>query len=129
LSTQGNGYNSAKVGWAADDQEYVGVADDDKGNNGPTTRSMSRSTAQSKKQKIGKTKGKKGSKQRQTGRSIVASSVIPSVPFGSLSLGYGRNGCVFRADWQGQSVAVSSSILGAQESSQGSETRFPPTKS
>ena len=41
-------------------------------------------------------------------RSSTVSTVIPSVPFSSVSfgntLGRGRNGCVFRADWQ--SVAV-----------------------
>jgi tRNA A-37 threonylcarbamoyl transferase component Bud32 len=44
------------------------------------------------------------------------SAVIPSVPFSSLSfgnsLGHGRNGCVFRADWHGKSVAVKQFDLG-----------------
>jgi hypothetical protein len=56
------------------------------------------------------------SKQQRVLRSSTASSVIPSVPFASVSfgksLGYGRNGCVFRADWQGQSVAVKQFDLG-----------------
>jgi hypothetical protein len=104
-------YDSKDVAWAA--AKFVLVADDDEDNNGPTTRSMT----QSRKRSYEGIKTKqKGSKKRQTGRSIIASSVIPSVPFGSLSfgksLGYGRNGCVLRADWQGQSVAVKQFDLG-----------------
>jgi hypothetical protein len=104
LSTRTMRYKKVQVGWAADDPDYVHVTDD-KGNNGPTTGPMTRSR---KRQIAGAPTGKKGS--------IISLSVIPSVPFASLSfgkpLGYGRNGCVFRADWQGKTVAVKQFDLG-----------------
>jgi hypothetical protein len=83
-------YDKELVAWAAYDSECVKGDDDDDDDH------YDRPTKREKK------KGKRGSKRGQTVRSTIASSVIPSVPFASLSfgksLGYGRNGCLFRTD-------------------------------
>jgi hypothetical protein len=108
LSTHATAYEPINVSWAESDSDSVDGdidTDDDDGDN---------------QRKAGKKHpGDSPNPSNQTVQYSTASVLIPLVPFESLSfgkpLGYGRNGCVFRADWQGKHVAVKQFDLGRPE--------------
>jgi hypothetical protein len=117
LSTQATVYEPDNVSWAGSDPEFVDGdidSDDDDSGNGDEDDDRPR-----KQQKAGKKdRGDSPNPSHQTLRYNTASVLIPSVPFQTLSfgksLGYGRNGCVFRAVWQGKDVAVKQFDLGRE---------------
>lgn len=132
LSTRLENYESEAVSWAAADsgQEFV-LADDDSelseddcdrdDNAGGGSGGATRDSPPSKRAKV------KGPGSQLT------STLIPTVPFSSFSLekalGYGRNGCVFRACWKGNEVAVKQFDLEFQVSINEPKKRSEPTRS
>eukprot|EP00339_Tiarina_fusa_P001680 CAMPEP_0117004560 /NCGR_PEP_ID=MMETSP0472-20121206/5484_1 /TAXON_ID=693140 ORGANISM="Tiarina fusus, Strain LIS" /NCGR_SAMPLE_ID=MMETSP0472 /ASSEMBLY_ACC=CAM_ASM_000603 /LENGTH=547 /DNA_ID=CAMNT_0004705539 /DNA_START=69 /DNA_END=1712 /DNA_ORIENTATION=- len=113
LSTQLENYESEAVSWASADsgQEFVLAnadseeSDDDSDNSaGGGSGGATRDSPPSKRAKV------------NAPGSQLTSTLIPTVPVSSFSLekalGYGRNGCVFRACWEGKEVAVKQFDLG-----------------
>jgi hypothetical protein len=102
LAQMREGYNPAEVGWL-DSEEENQQDDSDTGcddNDGSSEGGNGSGTVQSKKRR-----------RLTEHRSNIPFSSYSSIKFLD-ALGYGRNGCVFRARWEGKEVAVKQFDIG-----------------
>ncbi|KAL3910533.1 MAG: hypothetical protein SGILL_007657, partial [Bacillariaceae sp.] len=116
--TQLENYESEAVSWASADsgQKFV-LADDDSEESEDDSDNEDDDSARGG--SGGATRDSRPSKRakiKAPGNQLTSSTLIPTVPVSSFSLekalGYGRNGCVFRACWEGKEVAVKQFDLG-----------------